>query len=111
MSLATLCNTTLSLLRPTVTTDPVGGQIRTFATIAAAIPACVFQSPRGTDKDWDQRAAAQISHQVLLYQDIAARVGDVILVADGRKMQVILQGDQGGRGRVWSLDCREIVPE
>ncbi len=111
MSMATLCNTTISLLRPVITTDAVGGQIRTYNTLFAQIPACVFQSPRGQDKAWDIRAAAEIQHQVLLYQNLQAQVGDIVKTEDGRNLQVIMQSDQGARGRVWSLDCREIQPE
>ena len=111
MSMALLCNRTITLYRPTVTYDALGGEVRTMNVIFADVGARVLQVPRGTTKDINMRLSVEISHQIIVYQNIGAHVDDMIQIDDGRQMLVVAQSDEGGCERVWSIDCLEINPE
>ena len=108
MSMASLSNTTVTLLRASVTLDAMGGETRDYATAGTAQARIL--ADKATEHDQLGRRAETGRVQILSATDLGARLGDVIQDAAGNKYQVANTVDMGACGRVFSIYATLIFP-
>jgi len=108
MSMASLCNVSITLLRPVVTLDAMGGEVRAYSAIAAAQARII--ADKATEHDQLGRRSEIQRLQVLTASNIGARLGDVIQDAGGNKYQVVNTADMGACGKVYSIYVQLMTP-
>lgn len=102
MSLASLCNHTATLQRPTASADAYGGESNSFSALLSDF-ACTVQPASGRLIEQFARLSMQISHTLYTPTDItSARAGDRV-VFNSENYIVVWKEDQAGRASVYAI--------
>ena len=100
-------NTTLSHQRREIT-GIGGGRETTWSTETSAV-ACGVQP--ASARVMQQHAANQtvVTHSVFTKTNLGAKAEDRLVISDGRTMAVVGQVDQAGLGKLYRIDCKEVI--
>jgi len=85
-----------------------GGRQTSWATQASAV-ACWAQP--ASARVMQQHAANQtvVTHSVFTKTNLGAKAEDRLVISDGRTMAVVGQVDQAGLGKLYRIDCKEVI--
>lgn len=110
MSLLSLLNTTVTLSRAAVTSDALGGEVRSYAVVAT-FRGRVLEHRRSREIDLQSRRSNISEAQILCLADPGAELGDVVEdLATGRQYAVDNTIDEASAGECFSIYGHRLEP-
>lgn len=106
MSLATLCNLTADIERPTYTADAVGGQTATFAVQYDDVPGRLHPIS-GRMLEYFAKRSMHVTHVFYTPVEVTVLAGDRLVI--GSSYYVVQYGeDQAGQGDVFAVYVKKL---
>lgn len=105
MSLAGLCNATMTVQRPTYTADSYGGHTASFAAVYTDIR-CSFQPASGRVIERFAKRGIDVSHTAYTPTAVTILAGDRV-VFNSENYVAQWGEDQAGRNRVYAVHVKK----
>jgi len=107
MGLLDLCRRTVTIRRPTNTSDSVGGVVASFSDQFTNVRVSVQAATADEIETWSRRGV-QISHRIYLASSLDVRLGDVVIDGSVTYRVTAPPFDMGDRGRAFKILALQV---